>query len=635
VGHYTTPLTSGAVLLWSGSIVMCGIAGIFRSRLGADRMQTALVAMNAAQWHRGPDEEGCIVVPELGAGLASRRLSIVDLEHGRQPVANENGRVQVVLNGEIYNHAALREELAARGHRFRGHSDTEAVVHLYEESGWECLKRLEGMFALAVLDIDRRTLLLARDPMGMKHLYYAETPQGLVFASEAKALFAGGLVEARPSLQAIDTYLAVGYVPSPMTAFHGIERLMPGQYLLAGAEAASKEFFWRLAYRNDSGRRTDEEYADELDRLLANSVKTHLAADVPVGAFLSGGWDSSLTATYAARAVGHRLKTFSIVFPDSPAMDESRYSRLMARTLGTDHHEIEFRDFEMPAVLSKISRHLDEPISTAPAAVLYRLASLAAGQVKTTISGEGADELFGGYEWLRLESPYLLRRLLPKWMCRRAAVWCPHRRLRRALRVLGAVEDRAADVEWRRSGTPEDKRAMLKPECWAGGPDVAPVLLPDSVLATCVDRVQRCLAFEIRSRLADGILFMTDKVAMAHSLEVRMPFLDRAVVDFALRLPSRLKMHRGREKIIVRKLAERHLPAEIAARRKRGLGYPRRMWSKEPLRGFARALLLDSANRGPFRREFLDRALGSERVSLRDETVRRLVLLQLWWNEFF
>lgn len=591
--------------------------------------------MNAAQWHRGPDEEGSVVVPELGAGLASRRLSIVDLEHGRQPMANEDSRIHVVLNGEIYNHAALRQELMARGHRFRSRSDTEVVVHLYEELGCECLKRLEGMFALAVLDLDRQALLLARDRVGMKHLYYAGTPAGLIFASEAKALFAAGLAAATPNLRAIDTYLAVGYVPSPMTAFRGVERLMPGEYLLAGPGATRKDFFWRLAYRNEPARRNDEAYVDELDRLLASAVKTHLAADVPVGAFLSGGWDSSLTATYAARAVGTRLKTFSIVFPDSPKMDESRYSRLMARTLGTDHHEIEFRNADLPAMLGSVCRHLDEPVSAAPAGVLYRLASLAAVHVKTTISGEGADELFGGYEWLRLESPYLLRRVLPKWVCRRAALGCPHRRLRRALRVLGAEEDRSADVEWRRSGTPEDKRRMLQREYWVDGPDVAPVLVPDDILSTCSDRVQRCLAFEIRGRLADGILFMTDKAAMAHSLEVRMPFLDQAVVDFALRLPSRLKMHRGREKIVVRKLAERHLPAGIAARRKHGLGYPPRIWLKEPLRGFARGLLLDSASRSPFRREYLEYALDPARPRLGDETMRRLVFLQLWWNEFF
>jgi asparagine synthase (glutamine-hydrolysing) len=410
---------------------------------------------------------------------------------------------------------------------------------------------------------------------------------------------------------------------------------MPGEYLLAGADTTRKDFFWRLAYRNEPARRKDEEYVDELDQLLASAVKTHLAADVPVGAFLSGGWDSSLTAAYAARAVGPRLKTFSIVFPDSPAMDESRYSRLMARTLGTDHHEIEFRDADLPAMLGNVCRHLDEPVSAVPAGVLYHLASLAAVHVKTTISGEGADELFGGYEWLRRESPYLLRRVLPKWMCRRAALWFSHKRLRRALRALGAKEDRTADVEWRRWATPEDKRRMLKSEYWAGGPDITPVLVPDDILSTCSDRVQRCLAFEIRGRLADGILFTTDKVAMAHSLEVRMPFLDQAVVDFALRLPSRLTMHRGREKIVVRKLAERHLPAEIAARRKHGLGYPPRIWLKEPLRGFAREVLLDSARRGPFRREYLEGELSPARPRLGDETLLRLVFLQLWWNEFF
>ncbi len=508
-------------------------------------------------------------------------------------------------------------------------------MHLYEELGCECLKRLDGMFALAILDLDRQTLLLARDRAGMKHLYCGETEAGFVFASEAKALFAAGLVKAEPNLRAIDTYLAVGYVPSPMSAFQGVARLMPGEYLLAGAGPLRRDFFWRLAYRHERAHRTDDEYVDELDHLLAGAVRTHLAADVPVGAFLSGGWDSSLTAAYAAQVAGTRLKTFSIVFPDSPSMDESRYSRLMARTLGTDHHEIEYRDADLPAKLGAISRHLDEPVFSAPAGVVFQLASLAAGHVKTTISGEGADELFGGYEWLRLESPYLLRGLTPKWMWRRAALWCFHPRLRRALRVLGASEDRAADVEWRRSFTPEDKRRMLKPEYCTGGPDVDPVLLPEDILATCVDRVERCLAFEIRGRLSDAILFIADKVAMAHSLEVRMPFLDCRVMDFALSLPSRLKMHRGREKIVVRRLASRRLPAAIAARRKHGLGYPRGGWLKKPVYTFARELLLDGSGRGPFRRAYLEHALDGPHPRLRDEDVRRLVFLQLWWNGFF
>jgi asparagine synthase (glutamine-hydrolysing) len=614
---------------------MCGIAGVFRSRLSADGIRAALEAMNQAQFHRGPDEAGCLVTPELGAGLASRRLSIVDLEHGRQPMPNENGRVQVVLNGEIYNHTALREELAARGHRFRSRSDTEVVAHLYEETGCECLKRLDGMFALAILDLDRQTLLLARDRAGMKHLYYSRTEAGLVFASEAKALFAAGLVEARPNLQAVDSYLAIGWMPSPMSGFEGVRRLRPGEYLIAGANSTRREFFWRMAYRHEPGHRTDEEYVEELDHLLRSAVQTHLAADVPVGAFLSGGWDSSLIAAYAARAAGTRLKTFSIVFPDSPFMDESRYSRLMARTLESEHYEIEFRAADQPALLARISRSLDEPVSAVPAGALYLLASLAAAHVKTTLSGEGADELFGGYEWLRLESPYLLRRVAPKWLCRRAALACPHTRVRRALRVLGAVEDRAADVEWRRRGTPEDKRRMLKREYRADGPDVAPVVLPDDVLVTCGDRLQRCLAFEIRERLSDAILFAADKVSMAHSLEVRMPFLDRGVVDFALRLPSRLKVHRGREKIVIRKLAERHLPSSIVARRKHGLGYPEGALLQEIMRRFARDLLLSDIERGPFRRDFLERTLTATRPRLTAEALRRLVCLRLWWNEFF
>jgi asparagine synthase (glutamine-hydrolysing) len=591
--------------------------------------------MNAAQIHRGPDEAGTVWREALGAGLASCRLSLVDLTSGHQPIPNEDETVYAALNGEIYNHGELRELLQAKGHQFRSRSDTEVLVHLYEEYGDQFLERLHGMFALAVLDTRGARLLLARDGPGMKPLYLAESPQGFAFASEVKALFAAGLASPAPDLAAIDTYLAVGYVPAPMSMFRGVRKLGAGRYVVVDGSGVTEGIFWRFRYRNASGKRTEAECSEELETLLDRAVRSHLAADVPVGAFVSGGWDSSLTAALAARASGARLKTFSVIFPEDPRMDESRFSREVARHLGTDHYEIEFRARQLPEILPRLIRSLEEPCTTAPAGVFFQLASLAASEVKAVISGEGADELFGGYEWVRLESPYLIRRVAPRWPFRAAGRWCRHPRLRRALRILGAEEDRMADAEWRRSLTPNAKLSLLKPEFANGGPDMGPVMVSDDVLASCSDSLQLRLAIDFTARLADGILFMADKVSMAHSLEVRMPFLDREVVDFALALPSRMKVLRGREKRVLSGIVRRHLPRAIAERRKHGLGYPKDLWASAPVAQFVRQLLLDPRGTSPFLRPGLEQNLAQWlRPGVKRSGLGSLVFLQSWWNEF-
>lgn len=618
---------------------MCGIAGIYNADCSPDETRAALARMERSLLHRGPDEGGTVLLCDPRGGLAVRRLSIVDLQHGSQPVPNEDSSVFALLNGEIYNHGVLRDMLVARGHHFRGDSDTEVIVHLYEEYGLESLDRLRGMFAIAIYDTRRRRLLLARDGPGMKPLYFAQAKRGFVFASDAKAIFASGLISPEPNLAAIDTYLAIGYVPAPLSAFQGLERLGAGQYLVADSAGLRRGRFWKYRYQQPQTGRTDADYSAELDTLLSEAVRSHLSADVPVGAFLSGGWDSSLTATLAARMVGRKLKTFSIVFPDDPSADESRFSRLVANQLGTDHHEIEFRGSLMPELIPKISRHSEEPCANVPAGVLYVLASLAGAHLKSVLSGEGSDELFGGYEQYRVTSPYVLRHLVPRAPARLAAMWCPHVRLRRGLRFLGAADGRSADAEWARMFTPADKLRILSPRFQARGPDLEPVLIDPDILAGCHDTLQRRLSLEFTGRFGNGTLLVSDKMGMAHSLEVRMPFLDRAVVEFALRLPSRLKVHCGREKVILATLAQRYLPPEIAARRKKGLAYPDGFWTRPPCDKYVRELLLDHAGHdGPLDRRYLQRNIPlwlRERSAAAGPQISRLVFLQSWWNEFF
>ena len=379
---------------------MCGIAGIFDSKLAEEERLRALARMGEAIRHRGPDEDGSFDCPGLGAALTCRRLSIVDVADGQQPMSNEDGTVQVVFNGEIYNHPALRQDLEKRGHRFRTRCDTEVIAHLYEDLGVECLDKLHGMFALAILDVEARKLVLARDGAGMKYLYWAATPSGFVFGSEVKALLASGLVEAQPDWTGLANFLTSDYIPAPRSGFAGIEKLPAGGWLVVGPGQIRRGRFWRLRFRHDLPRRSDREYAEELEHLLEAALRSHLAADVPVGAFVSGGWDSSLTATLAARQLGTRLKTFSITFPNDPDVDEGRFSRQVAERLGTEHHEVEFDVAAVPDQLPKVTRALEEPFIRSPASLQYQLAEMTAREVKTAISGEGADELFAGYAWL-------------------------------------------------------------------------------------------------------------------------------------------------------------------------------------------------------------------------------------------
>jgi asparagine synthase (glutamine-hydrolysing) len=617
---------------------MCGIAGIANTGLAPQDIQAALGRMQQAMFHRGPDEGGSRVCAGHGAGLCARRLSIVDLQHGSQPMANEDETIFAVLNGEIYNHSALRRMLVSLGHRFRGCSDTEAILHLYEHAGLAFLDQLRGMFALAIFDTRARRLILARDGAGMKPLYFARTEQGFLFASEAGALFASGLIQPEPDPRAIDVYLAAGFVPAGMSAFRGVEKLGPGEYLTIDSAGESRGVFWQIRYRPSDPARSDADYAEELDALLTAAVRSHLAADVPVGAFLSGGWDSSLMATLAAEAGGGKLETFSVVFPDAPDADESRFSRLMAQHLGTDHHEIEYRSSLIPELLPKAAKHMEEPCCDLPVGVLYALASLAAHHVKTTISGEGSDELFGGYQRFQVNYPYTARSLVPSGPARFVAAGYDRlitrpTRLRRGLRLVSAREDRMADAEFNRIFTPRDKQLLLRPEFRVDGPDIEPALIGSDVLRTCTDSLQRRLSFELAGRLPNSILFTIDKLSMAHSLEVRMPFLDRSIMEFAFGLPSRLKVQPGREKVILSMLARRHLPPAIAARKKKGLAYPLKAWTTPPLDKYVRSLLLESD--GPFHRAYIERQLPRlfDMRGPGQSQIGCLVMLQTWWNE--
>ncbi len=616
---------------------MCGIAGLFLSDLSTEERTGVLRRMAGSMVHRGPDDEGFWLADEMGAGLAFRRLSIIDLETGNQPLLNEDESIAVVANGEIYNHRELRRDLENAGHRFRTRSDCEVIVHLYEEHGEEFLRYLNGMFGLAVLDKRRRALLLARDAAGMKHVYWARRKDGLVFASEAQALFASGMLRPAPDWPSLAMYLSFGFIPSPGTPFQGVERLRPGHCLLCSQGRCSEKAYWQPRFRSGDIPRTEDEQAAELEATLRSAVKSHSTADVPVGAFVSGGLDSSLVAVYAAQLSARPLRTFAIVFPENPKLDERRFARLVAEQIGSEHEEVEFRVDDLADILPAVVRAQEEPNVAAPAALIYMLSKLAARGLKVVLSGEGSDELFAGYRWFKVGWSEPLCRIVPRPLANDLKRHVTDERLNRLLRIAGAPDPPAADGEWFRNAGSTRLDGILNPDLPVRRHlDGCVLRAPEAVLASCRDVLQRYLSRDFTTRLPDAILLNGDKTSMAHSLEIRMPFLDRDVVDFALALPSRLKLRGRREKYLLNRLA-RHLPPRVAARRKQGLAIPIRALNGPRIRAFVTDTLLSGANSAAlFDRPALERCLGrlDSQPGWRRSSMWSLLNLKLWWDEF-
>ncbi len=616
---------------------MCGIAGIYQFSGDADELRDRLRRMNGAMIHRGPDEAGVHVEPGMSSGLAVRRLSIVDPENGSQPLFNEDRSIAVVCNGEIYNHRALRQELEQKGHRFRGHSDCEVLAHLYEEQGIDFLKRLNGMFALAILDTRRRRLLLARDPVGMKHLYWGETEEGMVFASEARSLFAAGLVAPRPDWDSIAAYFSVGWIQSPGTAYEGLQRLRPGSYVLLSEEGISEGRYWIPRYRQGGQERSLQDYSDELQELLEGAVGTHLDADFPAGLFLSGGWDSSLIALYASRQSSQRLKSYSLVFPDDPASDESFYFRQVAQQVGSDSHEIEVRDADIRDALTQTSFALEEPNGSCPTALGFLLSKSASSGSKLVLGGEGADELFGGYDWFRPSLAQRFLRLLPHQLFPASLPIPLGPRFSRALRFVAAPDEEHAQLSLRSSASPKLIARFLR-EGYSLDTRFGhePIGLTDETRKTFRDAVDRKLSLDLTGRLADGILLAHDKTAMAHSLEVRMPFLDMGIVEFAHRLPTAYKIRKGQMKAVLAGPAG-ELPDDVAKRAKQGLHVPPRVYRSQALRSFyAETILETSLSTGLFDHQRLEPWVRktASKPSLQAAQLWSICHFSLWWTHF-
>jgi asparagine synthase (glutamine-hydrolysing) len=569
---------------------VCGICGLAMAGGAAPPDVRALEAMSACLVHRGPDSQG--VVMNGPVGLAARRLSIVDLEHGNQPIANEDDSVWVVQNGEIYNHAALRAELEHQGHRMRtDHSDTEVLVHLYEQHGIGFAERLRGMFAVAIWDSRKRRLVLARDRFGIKPLHWARLAGGsLGFASELKALLHAPGFSREIDPDAVEAFLAFNSIPAPLTIYRDARKLAPGHVLAWDARSGEVAI---ERYARPAPAPPEPRAPEEVLQALRDSVRAHLVSDVPVGVLLSGGVDSSALAALAATESGERISTFSIGFEEQ-GFDETGRARLVAERYDTDHHELIVRP-DAVELLPKLAEAFDEPFADSSALPTWLVSELAASHVKVALSGEGGDELFGGYytyvadllapRFGRLASiarPVIER--LPSSSARAASFDYKAKRFARSA-GLAPLE---AHHGWKEIFGAGARAAMLDGR---RGADPIGVYRETYAETAGMPELARLQDVDLNVYLPSDLLVKTDRASMAHSLEARVPFLDTAVAAVALRLPTRQKVRGFQKKVLLRKAVEPLLPDEIIHGRKQGFSIPAAAWLRGELEPFARDVL--------------------------------------------
>ena len=620
---------------------MCGIAG-YLAHDEATRPDPAIARrFAAAMIHRGPDGGGFFF--HGPAALAHRRLSIVDLSPaGLQPMTNEDGSIAIVVNGEIYNHRELRDGLEKRGHRFRSNSDSEVVAHLYEEEGTRVPELLRGMFALAVYDTRTRRLLLARDRFGEKPLYYTRQAGGFAFASELAALLADPGTAADVSPAALDLYLSLQYVPAPDSIFAQVKKLPAGCLLeVACGEEPRVRRYYQPGHRASLDGIGEDEAAERVRATVEEAVRMRLMADVPLGAFLSGGLDSSIVVACMARASSKPVQTFSVGFVGAE-VDELPFARTIARRFGTDHHELVVEP-DMTRMLSSIVRHHGEPFADTSTLPTRYLCELTRQHVTVALSGDGGDEAFGGYRryhWGTLAGRLASLPPLLALIVRVALQAVPGTRAH-ALRTFGR---RLAAGEAARYLSLVDHFAWDERESLYG-PLLRATLVDDAALAlfrcylegsSAPDEVSRFCDLDAQTYLPDDIMAKVDTASMTYGLEARAPFVDPAVMELGAALPGRLKLRQGRGKYILKKAFADVVPPEIRDRRKKGFASPVRGWFGGPLRSFARERLLspEARGRGLFKMAAVERLLARHAAGEdHGERIWNLVVLEEWYRE--
>jgi asparagine synthase (glutamine-hydrolysing) len=589
---------------------VCGIAGIADPRgLRPDDPNLADVMLRTLQ-HRGPDDH--FLRTEPGAVLGTRRLAIIDVVGGRQPLTNEDGSVVVTQNGEIYNYVELRDQLAARGHLLRSDGDTEVIPHLYEDYGDDFVDHLRGMFAIALWDVRRGRLVLARDRLGKKPLYWRLADGRLSWGSELKALLADPSLERTVDRRALALFLGYQYVPAPRSILNGVSKLPPASRLVWDGAQPRIERYWTPAYQPKIHRSLEED-RDACLEVLTDAVRIRLRSDVPLGSFLSGGMDSGVVTSLMARLSAEPVRTFSIGF-DIPRLDETRYAQAMADHFST-RHTTEVVSLDVLGVLPDLAQAYDEPFGDPSAIPTFRVAQLAARDVKVVLTGDGGDEAFGGYRRYIIDDRLERLSAVPAAVSRAGSAGidallrlaAPSSRMRRRIRLIGEIagmdSDRRYDRQMR-TMSPELERALLngQPAVTSSG------YLSDSMAGAPTDRLDRLLWTDTLSYLPEDLLVKMDRATMANSLEARSPLLDQEVVEFAARLPRQRKLDRGRSKILLRQVARTLLPDELVERPKMGFSVPIAQWFRGELGERYRELALAS---DAFVRDVVDQSVAS------------------------
>ena len=593
--------------------------------------------------HRGPDESGFFEGD--GVSLGMRRLSIIDLAGGHQPMFNEDGTVACVFNGEIYNHVELQKALLLQGHRFRSdHSDTETIVHLYEQHGIDFLKHLNGMFAIALWDSNRKRLVLARDRVGIKPLYFARLPGGIAFGSEIKAVLRHSAVSHDPNFKSLYHYLSFKNVPCPATAFANVGQLRPGEYAIIRGDSFERTMWWQFAF-SEKTTMSEEEASTGIRSLLEDSVRLQMRSDVPFGAYLSGGVDSSSVVALMSRISGAKVMTFSLTYGDDVGhkAEDQHFARMVSRQYATEHHEYQLSAGEAADSIEPVLHAFDEPFSGVTST--YFLTKLISKHVKVALSGDGADELFGSYLSHRLSQPLALLR-----------------RVRQDGRRLTATDmtalkpfDGRLDYLDQLLTYPDEASRRLSLHLWddagkvklvtekfrALAHDVKTKTLVADVFkaANTTDPLNRALYYDFNTLLPDQVLPFVDRLSMAHSVEVRPPFLDHRLVEFAATIPGYMKIHNGREKHILKEAVRGLIPEEILHRRKEGFVLPVDHWLLGELRSYVEDALSPArlAIHGLLRpesvRELLDQHYSG--IGNNGPRIWNLMMLQIWWEKMY
>jgi len=641
--------------VWLSQICMCGIYGTIPLQPNTNDLKrtTALLGeMGRVITHRGPDDHGEYVRESLGIGM--RRLSIIDLEGGHQPIANEDKTIWVVCNGEIYNYEALRHDLIERGHRFQTQSDTEVLVHLYEEFGTNAFQYVNGMFGAAIWDEGRQRAVLVRDRLGKKPLYMWKDSHRVVFGSEVKSILRERTIPRTINFTAVQEYVMLGFVPGPYTLFEGIEKVCPGHYVVIEDGKVEQYAYWDINVSPDD-RLSKTEWVEKIRESLEDAVRLRLVSDVPLGAFLSGGIDSSAIVGLMAKISGQQVKTYSIGFEgEDQFYNELHYAKLVAEAYQTDHHEIIVRP-KVAELLPKLIWHMDEPMADSAQITTYLVAELAGRSVKVILSGVGGDEIFAGYRrylgeelgrWLRFLPRTVRQGMLPALLKRlpkdRHSYWSNLFRLGDGFMATVNQSFPSRYCSYLNVFSPDISENLLtkRNDKFMSQLD----LMGSSVLANTFRRVEnldplnQAMVVDLKTSLPDDLLLLTDKMTMACSLECRAPFLDYRLVSLAANIPPRLKLEGLKLKSLLKEVVQPWVPREILQRSKRGFGAPIGAWLRKDLQSLIGEFLSEDRvnKRGIFDWKVVGRIIEQHQNRQRDHTDGLLALLnfEIWCQTF-